>query len=904
MNIQPLINYLRFTRRSEEAEAKSKHFLAVAVDKNYTSNNPFHEDDLLLVSKTDIQSQTNYKNISDLITDDLYFIEESSNQYKYYIKREQEVSGVLVTEYSQITSIITNVWETLTEQNLYKVTFDSVPNLYFSDVSNTIIEVYLKEIIPFQDTFKYHPNDITEMTNGEYQLDFKDAEGYTNSSIDYFFKGLANSENEFLKSQQKRIVNFVKNTRPGIVTSFPRISQRNNKYILQYNYYAKGIPAQSFLVDNALYLEFNYVGAMMAFLNQTLFYTLSEKSDFEGHKHRDPFLTAYLDLIESHIYYASLTEALEILFFAPAFVIKELQTDFLWHLIDKTLNSSLTNFQGINKEDIVVKILEVLSQKEGLENKILTQLLAKHPSGKTRLELLYDKIDGDNFLKFIKLIWSLWKKSKYSNIDPEINTIITEKSPVILDYRSDKTMGFHHDNASINWDSQTNTIDVKLEVGTGEIEIYQGKDPNGGFTTKTKEKTEKHHYNYHPFSPMVIFNADNPSFIFKDEEQNDKPYMVLPAFILLARKNKAFWENWLTAGEYFIDIITTASGVANLLKVGRLYKILKAGKSLIGKTKTFTKAVTLAKGVAGVAEISSGSMNVLLKLTGIADTELGKEISKYLFYFEMMSLSGEVSVALYDKLQKSAKKLITNKDELLKNLKEQGVDDVTKSKILNEINQIANSNAKNSLLDDFMELRAKYFNTSVTAFNKLIKESLELNHLGKTELFSLYNKHLKQFPNLAKGHNQAIFKIKFFENGKLFDQVEEFSLSGDKIKMFDNFGNPPKFPPNTVNVLNDFEEFETFVTGAYDLFGRSRKFDSEIKFIYNFLKNHAYKADEFIIETSNIFKTCGSCSREFVLLKQLLENQGKKLTIIVKADERIEGFSKLKEIYPEIKKLK
>ena len=60
------------------------------------------------------------------------------------------------------------------------------------------------------------------------------------------------------------------------------------------------------------------------------------------------------------------------------------------------------------------------------------------------------------------------------------------------------------------------------------------------------------------------------------------------------------------------------------------------------------------------------------------------------------------------------------------------------------------------------ELRAKYFNTSAAAFRKLIRESIETNHLGKTELISLYTKHLKQFPNLVKGHNQAIFKIKFF----------------------------------------------------------------------------------------------------------------------------------------------
>lgn len=208
------------------------------------------------------------------------------------------------------------------------------------------------------------------------------------------------------------------------------------------------------------------------------------------------------------------------------------------------------------------------------------------------------------------------------------------------------------------------------------------------------------------------------------------------------------------------------------------------------------------------------------------------------------------------------------------------------------------------MLNDFIELRAKYFRASSSHFSRLIRESLEINHLGKTELISLYTKHLKQFPNLAKGHNQAIFNIKFFEKGKLFDEIEEFSLSGDKGKMFDNFGNPPTFPPKTVNVLDDFEEFETFVTGAYDLFGRSRKFDSELKFIYNFLKNHAHKADEFIIETQNIFKTCGSCSREFVLLKQLLEQQGKKLRIVVKADNQIEGTKDLFKKYPELKKLK
>ncbi len=81
---------------------------------------------------------------------------------------------------------------------------------------------------------------------------------------------------------------------------------------------------------------------------------------------------------------------------------------------------------------------------------------------------------------------------------------------------------------------------------------------------------------------------------------------------MYANKESAFWANWLKAGEYAIDIVTTLSGVGNILKFGRLYKVLQAGKKLTGSTRTFTKVVTGIKGTAGVAEITSGSVNILL----------------------------------------------------------------------------------------------------------------------------------------------------------------------------------------------------------------------------------------------------------------------------------------------------
>lgn len=63
-----------------------------------------------------------------------------------------------------------------------------------------------------------------------------------------------------------------------------------------------------------------------------------------------------------------------------------------------------------------------------------------------------------------------------------------------------------------------------------------------------------------------------------------------------------------------------------------------------------------------------------------------------------------------------------------------------------------------------------------------------------------------------------------------------------------------------------------------------------------------YKADEFIIETSNIFATCSSCSREFVMLEEYLKTLGKKVKFVVKSDNTIDGMGELTRTYPEIKK--
>ncbi len=123
--------------------------------------------------------------------------------------------------------------------------------------------------------------------------------------------------------------------------------------------------------------------------------------------------------------------------------------------------------------------------------------------------------------------------------------------------------------------------------------------------------------------------------------------------------------------------------------------------------------------------------------------------------------------------------------------------------------------------------------------------------------------------------------------------IKEFSLSGRRDDIFSRFGNPPKLPEDTINPFHNYNDFLKFVGEAKDYAGRTRKFDSEIKYVYNFLRNHIDKGDEFIIETTNIFKTCGSGSREFIILEKYLKTQGKKVKFIINSDSKIEGFSKL-----------
>jgi len=214
-------------------------------------------------------------------------------------------------------------------------------------------------------------------------------------------------------------------------------------------------------------------------------------------------------------------------------------------------------------------------------------------------------------------------------------------------------------------------------------------------------------------------------------------------------------------------------------------------------------------------------------------------------------------------------------------------------KILEEAKTALKDIRTNGYLDNYLILRNELHLKGLTEVESLWKKIIHAKHLEVSELKALYLKYVEEFPSLKKGFNQAEFKTSIYKNGVKVEDIKEFSLSGDKEKLIKAFGDPPKLPPNTIDILPDYEKFESFSITASDFEGIPRGFDSELKYIFNFLRNHLDKGDKFVIETHNIFRTCTSCRRELLMLEQYVKSLGKEIQIIVHSDDAIKGTSDL-----------
>ncbi|XRE43158.1 hypothetical protein ACIVBQ_001362 [Tenacibaculum discolor] len=673
----------------------------------------------------------------------------------------------------------------------------------------------------------------------------------------------------------------------GLLHRFPILSRSGarGEYSYQLSYYYKKdsnevrrvIPAEEDYPFMGIRIHFKDLTTVLSFLNQTIFYYYDDFNDFRS-KWRSYFLVE----VAAHIVGILNRSGADAKKVALIYHLSQPLYDrfegnaSLWNTLEILAKGYVRNNLSINDEDLILKLLKIIyhrythkqveekfgnrvikTEKEkqhiaGINNEFITNLITRKVDGKLLLYKLVKGLDGEQFQTYVYFIWKIWKSSSYADINPETNKLIniTKKSPVLLDYRSDTALGFHYDNAQINWEGEKEEIDVKVRVKVGSKKVPEliniGDDGKSRFIetgrTEVVDDYQSQQYFYHPFAPIVLINSKAPKFILKEGDDSDTSSFKLPAFVLFANNETAFWQNVLKGSQYLVDIITTVSGVGNILKAGRLVNLLRKGKTLLYKTAQVTKTIATAKAVAGIVEVSSGTVNTLLKLTETDDTELGKTITKYLFYLEMLSLAGEATVFLKDKLSKTAKELVENPkfEKSLDDLVKKGdLDEVGKKKVLKEISELAEG------IGDYSARLAKRVKKSLDKAPSEIKQFENEFKSKKEEWGGVFNKRTKfkahhtsnleeeiTWPsyilnnikncivthNHPKGTGLSIDDLKFFMSNRLVElraigpDGSVFSLKNGKILdenniKFINYGDELEVLAEKIEAIEEKYEF-------------------------------------------------------------------------------------------------
>ncbi|MGH1383548.1 hypothetical protein [Kordia sp.] len=813
-SIEPLIKYLKINRRSEEDRIKGNKKFVYVIDQDFDYDNEI-KNTIIEAVRSELLDSSIYEPLQNdfpfVVTDHLAIkinnTANNSDSITYYLRRVYITnSGHPLITYKGFES---PNWVSMDDtdfkliplnRNRYKYYYNKKINrIIFNDISSPVFS--------YSDIFAYDPKDVG-ITTGRYIIKFINHKGKVTRITERDFNPDKFKHRRPPKNYTDRNIDVEIINTEGKVYLFPTIKKFGGSFMLEYKYALdefsrfdiKHQPA-------AITIKTKYFGTFLSFINRVIFYddnfdsieskeylnmyelmdgimsklTFNANISFENEGIRQLFIDQYIKYVreELDIYKNKLEKVLEIFYYTPEVFIEHLPLKMLWKILGKSLEGKVTNF-GLVKEDIVLKLLIAIEGKMNSPKVFIDELFNRKMSDKTSyFYRLYNKMDTSNFDKYVRFIWSVWKNTIYKDFTEE-NPKITDKGETLLNYKSDKTIGFHHDNADIEYIEESNKI--KIDISTKVVKQVKRKVGKEVFYIPF-HTTQEQTLIYDPFAPIVILEEDNPHFIFKDNENNkNAKFAVLPAFVMLANTQKAFWENVIVGAEYAVDVVTTVSGVLNILKAGRLFKILKAGHNLAGRTRSATKAITLAKSFAGTVEITSGAGNGLIKLMGLRDTPFGQTVAKYLFFLEIISLSGEISVAFRTSLSKAAKEVIEHPE--LPKIKKQA------KEIIEKADDAGASKKSKEVLEAEETLEAiKHLEKSATGTREIVgqvitkwkvddflKEAKILAKIKPNEAFEHLDMALKHFNHTVV--NGQIRKVSNTNCVNVVQVVEEYLRTG------------------------------------------------------------------------------------------------------------------------------
>jgi len=296
-------------------------------------------------------------------------------------------------------------------------------------------------------------------------------------------------------------------------------------------------------------------------------------------------------------------------------VLQYMSTEVLEIVWSRLLNiNNLTNIY----ETILLHVLEGLSNKPNFNaTTFLKRLVSNTINGETEFQRIYNKMNDwggpNNFSKLILRLLLIWKDSNF--INPENPEFKNFDRPVNLAYKQKKILGFRVDDYDFEFTKQGNII---AEI---EPSVRLPNNPIGSIIADEIFQIEEH---YHSLFPMTLTELDET----ENEELKLETTVPVPAFYLKAFDDKGAWENFEKGVWLAVDIITTATGVGNLLKIRHLLKL-----------KTAYAYLKLAF---GVIEVASGILSIALSFVDkCEDKTFCNKLRQYLFWFEICTLGAD-----------------------------------------------------------------------------------------------------------------------------------------------------------------------------------------------------------------------------------------------------------------------
>lgn len=391
---------------------------------------------------------------------------------------------------------------------------------------------------------------------------------------------------------------------------------------------------------------------------------------------------------------------------------------------------------------------------------------------------------------------------------------------------------------------------------------------------------------------------------------------------------------------YYIGFIVgfIASEVVQFIATGGTANIAKATKAVLKSYQELANVV--AKKVVKTAEITVDVvLAAIRKLKEFAKNfakhldDLKKWISELVVklvnvanqlfkgFEAVLELLYDLGVVVFEKLDPNTGKVLVSPDGVIYTLKQgdktilegtedairkfaQKIDEIrssggnSKKKVQKSLDEASETRRLKNLLrkdvEEFIAIRNELKNLPADEILRRFQDSFDVKNL---EVRNFYSELTSQYPKLKGGINDlgdfeqvnfASFNTIMKAKGNKVDEILDLVHSG-KDNIYNNF----------IKAFDQYDDVaKRFQKGVVDNRGQPRRNDSEFKYIYHFLKNYLNKADEFIIETKNIYFACNSCQRELLMLKVFLNKRGKSMKLIVYGDNNI---NRAQDLYKLIK---